>query len=70
MLDTKVMQATGDDHDQIRKIIFRISQNIFHDPRALDASNRMFHFDANFRHLAIVLLLFSGQLFLARLFFG
>jgi len=70
MFDTQVMQATSNHHDQIRKISFRISQNIFDDPRALDTSNRMFHFDANFRYLAIALFFFAGQLFLARLFFG
>ena len=70
MFDAEVMQATGDDHDQIRKIIFRISQNIFHDPGAFDARNGMLHSDTNFGYLAIVLLLFGGQFFLVRLFFG
>jgi len=54
------MQATGDDHDQIRKIVFRVSQNIFHDPRALDASDGMFHTDPDFRDLVIALFLFGG----------
>ncbi len=70
MIDAKVVQATGDDHNQIRKIIFRVSQNIFHDPRALDTRNGMFHSDPDFRNLAIMLFLFGGQLFLVRLFFG
>jgi len=54
------VQATSDDHDQIRKIIFRVSQNIFHDPRTLDARNGMFHSDPDFRDLTIALFLFGG----------
>jgi len=64
------MQATGNHHDQIRKVVFRVSQNIFHNARTLDARNGMFDFDTNLRQLAIALFLFGGQLFLARFFFG
>gem|GEM_PF-4555544 len=64
------MQATGDDHDQIRKAIFGVSQNIFHNARTLDTTNRMLHSDAHFGDFAIALFLFSRQLFLAWLFFG
>ena len=70
MIDSKVMQATGNHHDQIRKVVFRVSQNIFHNARTLDARNGMFDFDTNLRQLAIALFLFGGQLFLARFFFG
>ena len=70
MIDSKVMQATGNHHDQVRKTIFRVSQHIFHNARALDARNGMFDFDTNLRHLAIALFLFGGQLFLTWLFFG
>jgi len=31
------MQETSDDHDQIKKIVFGVSQNTFHDSRALNA---------------------------------
>jgi len=60
MVNADVVQATSDDHDQIRKIIFRVSQNIFHDPRTLDARNGMFHSDPDFRDLTIALFLFGG----------
>jgi hypothetical protein len=60
MIDSKVVQATGDDHDQIRKIFFRVSQSIFHDPRALDARNGVFHSNPDFRYLAIALFLFGS----------
>jgi hypothetical protein len=69
-MHSKVMQATGDDHDQIRKAIFGVSQNIFHNSGTLDTRNRMFHSDAHFGDLAIALLLFGSQLLLAWLFFG
>ena len=60
MINAKIMQATGDDHDQIRKIVFRVPQNIFHDPRTLDARNGMFHSDTDFRYLAITFFLFGS----------
>jgi hypothetical protein len=43
----KVMQTASDHHDQIRKIIFRVPQNIFDDPTTLDTRERMFDFDTN-----------------------
>ena len=70
MFHTKIMQATCNYHNQIRKIILRVSQNIFHDPRSLDPRNGMFNLDSDLRHLAIALFLFGGQFLLARLFFG
>ena len=48
MINSEVMQSASDNHDQIRKIVFGISQNIFHDARALDAGNGMFNLDTNF----------------------
>ena len=70
MLNAKVVQATCDHHDQIRKVVLRVSQNIFHDPRTLDTSKGMFNFDTDFGHLTIALLLLGSQLFLVWLFFG
>jgi len=64
------MQATGNRHDQIGKVVLRVSQNIFHNARTLDAGNGMFDFDTNLRQFAIALFLIGSQLFLARLFFG
>jgi len=69
-MHTKVMQATGNDPDQIRKASFGVSQNIFHNARTLDTRNRMFDSDTHFGDLAIALFLFGSQLFLAWLFFG
>jgi hypothetical protein len=41
------MQAASDHHDQIGKLLFGVSQNIFHDPTALDTGKGMFDFDPN-----------------------
>jgi len=60
MINSKIMQSASQHHDQIRKIFFCISQNIFHDPGALDARDCMFNLDTDFGHLAIVLFLFGG----------
>ena len=70
MINSKVMQATGNHHDQIRKAIFGVSQNIFHDPRTFDTRNCMLDSDTHLGDLAIALFVCGGQLFLARLFFG
>lgn len=70
MVDTKVVQATSNHHDRIGKIIFGISQHIFHSPRAFDACNGMFHADTNFGYLAVALFVPGSQFFLAWLFFG
>ena len=70
MINSKVMQATGNYHDQIREAIFGVSQNIFYKSRTLDTRNRMFDSDAKLGNFAIALFLLGGQLFLARLFFG
>ena len=60
MIDTKVMQTASNHHDQIRKVVLRVSQNVFHDPGALDASNGMFHSDTDFRDLAIAFFVLGG----------
>jgi hypothetical protein len=60
MIDSKVMQTTSDDHDQIRKIIFRVPQNVFHDPRTFDPRNGMFYSNPNFGYFAIAFFL-SGS---------
>ena len=70
MVNTKVMQTTSDDHDQIRKPIFRIAQHILHTARTLDTCNGMFDSDTNLGYFAVVRLVFLGQFFLAWLFFG
>lgn len=54
------MQATSDDHDQIRKIVFRVPQNVFHDARTFDARNGMFYSDPDFGDFAIAFFL-SGS---------
>jgi len=70
MLDSEVMQPASQNHHQIGKVVFGISQNILDNPRALDARNGMFHSHTHACDLAIALLLFGGQLLLARLFLG
>lgn len=60
MIDSQVVQTTSDDHDQVREVVFRVSQDIFYDPRTLDARNRMFDTDPNFRDLAIALFVLGG----------
>lgn len=59
MIHAKIVQATGDHHDQIRKIIFEVSQNIFDNPTALDTGKGMFDFDTNLGELAIRFLFFG-----------
>ncbi len=70
MLNSIIVQSTSNDHDQIRKVIFCVSQNILHDSTAFDPRNGMFNLDADLRYLAIAPFLFGSQFFLARLFFG
>lgn len=70
MIDTKVVQTASNDHDQIRKIVFRVSQDVFHGTRTFDTRNGMLDTDTNFGDLAIALFLFGSQVLLARLFFG
>ena len=69
-LDTKVMQTASNLHDQVRKIILRVSQRILHSSRTLDTRNGMFNPHTDFRYLAIALFLFGSQFLLAWLFFG
>jgi len=54
------MQAASDHHDQIRKTVFGVSQNILHDSRPLDTRNGMFDPDTNLRQLAVALFLFGS----------
>ena len=70
MVNTKVMQTTSDDHDQIRKTIFCVTQHILYTARTLDARDRMFDSDTNLGYFAVVRLVFLGQFFLTWLFFG
>jgi len=70
MLDTDVMKPASENHHQIGKVVLGISEDILHNPRALDAGDGMFHSHTNSCDLTIALLLFSGQLFLVGLFFG
>lgn len=60
MINTKIMQTTSDDHHQIRKAIFGVSQYIFHTSGTLDTGDGMLDFDANFGDFAIVFFLFFG----------
>ena len=64
------MQATRDNHTEIRKVIFGVAQHIFNNPRTLDACKGMFDSDPNTRYLPIVPFLGPCQLTFARLFFG
>ena len=70
MVNAKVVQTTSNHHDQIGKIILRVSQYILHTARTLDSSNGMFNADTDFGYLAIAPFLFGSQFFLTRLFFG
>lgn len=64
------MQSASDDHNQVRKVVFRVSQDILHDATAFDTRNGMFNLDPNLGDLAIALFLLGSQFLLARLFFG
>ena len=70
MINSIIMQSASDDHHQIRKVVFCVSQDILHDATSFDARNGMFNLDPNLQHLAIALFLFGTQFLLARLFFG
>lgn len=37
MVNAEVVQAAGDNHNQIREVVFGVSENIFHDAGTLDA---------------------------------
>jgi len=47
MIDPMIMQSASNSHDQIRKVIFGVSQNIFHDATSFDTRNGMFNLDPN-----------------------
>lgn len=64
------MQTTCKHHDQIRKIVFLVSQHILYGSRTLDTCDGMFNPDTNFGNLAIALFLSGSQFSLVRLFFG
>ncbi len=70
MFNSIIVQSASDHHHHVGKVVFRVSQNILHNPTAFDPRNGMFNLDPNLRYLAIVLFLFGSQFFLARLFFG
>lgn len=60
VLNSEIMQATCNNHNQVRESFFRIAQHIFHNAWALDASNCMFDFDANSGEVTIVSFLWRG----------
>ena len=60
MVNADVMQATGNDHDQIRKVVFRVSKHILHNARTLDAGKSMFDLDTNLGQLAVLFFLTIG----------
>ncbi len=70
MVNPKVMQTASDDHDQIRKTIFRVAQYILHTSRTFDTCDGMFDSNTQLGDFAIVRLVLLSPLFLARLFFG
>jgi hypothetical protein len=70
MFNSIIVQSASNYHDQVRKVVFRVSQNILHNSTAFDPRNGMFDLDTDLRQFAIALFLFGSQLFLARLFFG
>jgi hypothetical protein len=48
------VQATGDQHDEIRETGFRVAELVFGNPTDFDAGNRVLDTDAGPRQLAIV----------------
>lgn len=60
MIHTKIVQTASDHHDQIRSFLFGVSQDIFHDPTALDTGKGMFDDDPKLGKLAIGFLFFGG----------
>jgi len=53
----QIVQATSDQHDHIRKAVFRVAKLVFGNPTDLDAGNGMLDPDTCPRQLAIVALL-------------
>ncbi len=53
----QIVQATGNEHDQVRKAIFRVTELVFGRPTDFDAGNRMLNSDARARQFTIVALL-------------
>ncbi len=69
-MNAQIVQATGDDHDEIGKAVLGVAQNIFHDADSLDSRQRVLTSHAYPCQLTIGSLLRSSQLAFARLFFG
>jgi hypothetical protein len=53
----QIVQATSDQHDHVRKAVFRVAELVFGNPADFDASNRMLHPDTRARQFTIVALL-------------
>ena len=70
MVNSIIVQPTSNYHRQIRKVILRVSQNIFDDATSFDDRNGMLNLDPNLIQLAVALFLFGSQFLLARLFCG
>jgi len=68
--DAEIVQAAGDLHDQIGNACFGQAQDIFDNPAAFDAGNRVFNHDPRTRENRVEELLAHAQLFAFGLFFG
>lgn len=64
------MQAAGDLHNQIGNAFFGQAQDIFDNPTAFDAADRMFNHHPRTRENSVEELLAHAQLFALGLFFG
>jgi len=53
----EIVQATSDQHDHIRKAVFRVAKLVFGNPTDFDAGNRMLDPDACAREFAVAALL-------------
>jgi len=53
----QIVQATSDQHDHIRKAVFRIAELVFGNPADFDAGNGMLHPDTRTRQFSVVALL-------------
>lgn len=66
----EVVQATGDDHRDIRETILEVAQHIFHDATDLDPRQSVLNADPRARQRPVVAFLAGRQFPFARLFFG
>ena len=64
----QVMQSTSHFHNQIRKAIFRIPEDIFHNPTSFDTCNRIFNSDPCSGNNAVQPTICLTQLLTFRLF--